>query len=199
MTIQRTFNYTEPTITAQAVDDSGQSLWLAFSQDVEGNCVLKKVSAFDPSQVFFSIDIAVSRINRIIVFGTSLYLAYNDTDLLGAKYTLSNPLLTHTDFDRPVGINENPVDVVATGSDLFYLLPGDSSGENAKVINLTTSGTFVETIDLLKSGNIVTNAKSIAVDTSDNLWIITYTSPTNLVRVYEVLSVWDFTITQMGT
>jgi len=199
MTIQRKFDYTEPTITAQTVDASDQALWLAFSQNGEGNCILKKVNAFDPSQVFYSINIAVTEIVSMIISGSYLYLAYNDTVLMGSRYSTSNPVTSSTDFDRIVGINESPVDVVVDGSDLFYLVPGDISGENAKVIYLSTAGVFQETIDLIQSGDIVTNAKSITVDTNSDLWIVTYTSPTNLVRVYEVASVWYFTVTPMGT
>ena len=199
MTIQRTFDYTEPTITAQVVDDSDQTLWIAFSQNGEGNCVLKKVSAFDPSQTFYSIDIAVTEITSMTISGSTLYLAYDDATLMGASYSISNPLTTSTDFDRIVGINESPIDIVTNGTDLFYLIPGNISGENAKIIILSTAGIFDQTIDLLKSGNIVLNANTMAIDTNDDLWIGTYTAPATLVRVYDTGGgVYDFTITQLG-
>jgi len=195
MVIKRKFDYTEPTITAQAVDDSNQYLWLAFSQDVNGNCVLKKVSAFQPDQVFFSLEIAVNEITAMQISGSYIYLAYDDDSLIGARYSTSSPLTSSIDFSIPSGITEAPVDLVIDNSTLFYLIPGNVSGTNSKVVEFTLTGTFVETIDLVKSGNIVTNASSIAVDTNSNLWLVTYTSPATLVRVYETGGFWDFTIT----
>jgi len=198
MTTKRKFNYTEPTITAQAVDDSGQALWLAFSQDGEGNCVLKKVSAFDPSQVYYSIDIAVTEITKIFISGTNLYLVYDDVTLMGASYSLTNPLTTSTDFSVISGINESPVDLVVDGSDLFYLIPGNTTGENAKLVYLSTAGVFQETIDLIKTGDVVINAISLTIDeTSGDLYIITNTSPSELVRVYQITGgsyEWDVTL-----
>jgi len=199
MTIKRNFDYTEPTITAQAVDDSSETMWIAYSQNSDGDCVIKKVSAFDPSQVFYSIDIAVTEITDMVISDTFLYLAYNDTTLIGARYSLINPLTTSTDFDRVVGISETPVAVVVDGSELFYLMPGNTSGNNSKVIKFSTSGFFDQTIDLLKSGNIVTDSSSFTVDSNSDLWVGTNTSPANLVRVYDTGGdIWDFTITQLG-
>lgn len=199
MTIKRNFDYTEPTITAQVVDDSTSTMWLAFSPNDEGNCNLKKVSAFDPSQVFYSIEVAVNEITAMVLDSTTLYLSYNDLILMGARYSLTNPLTTSTDFDRIVGINESPVDVVVNGSDLFYLIPGDISGENSKIIKLSTSGVFDQTIDLLSSGSIVLNATTFDIDSNGDLWLGTNTAPANLVRVYDTGgNIWEFTITQLG-
>lgn len=199
MTIQRRFDYTDPTITAQVVDDSNQYLWLAFSQNEEGNCIFKKVSAFDPSQVFFSIEVAVTEITAMTLSGGSLYLAYDDSTLLGARYDATNPLLTSLSFTKPGGLSESSIDLVIDGTAVFFLLPGNTSGNNTKVIKFSTSGTFDQTIDLLKSGNIVLNASSMAIDGNGDIWIGTFTSPANLVRVYDTGGdVWDFTITQLG-
>lgn len=199
MVIKRKFDYTEPTITAQTVDDSTQFLWLAFSQNADGNCILKKVSAFDPSQVFFSIEIAVTEITNMVLVSTLLYLSYNDSSLIGAKYNATNPLLAHAEFTKPIGISEEAIGLVVDGSDVFFLLPGNTSGNNSQVVKFNTSAVFDQTIDLLKSGNIVTDASSIAVDGSNNIWIGTLTAPANLVRVYDTGgNIWDFTITELS-
>lgn len=199
MTIQRTFDYTEPTITAQVVDDTNQFLWLAFSQNSEGNCIFKRVSAFDPFQVFFSIEVAVNKITSMKILGSNIYLAYDDSILLGARYSISNPLSSSLDFTKPGGLTEDSIDLVIDGSDVFFLLPGNTSGNNAKIVKFSTSGTFDQIIDLLSSGNIVLNANTMTIDTNSNIWIGTYTSPATLVRVYDTGGgVYIFTITLLG-
>lgn len=199
MTIQRTFDYTEPTITAQIVEDTNQFLWLAFSQNADGNCVFQKVSAFDPSQVFFSVEVAVDKITSMRISGTNIYFSYEDSVLIGARYSTSNPLLTSIDFTKPAGITEGAIDLGVDGSDVFFLLPGNTSGNNAKVVKFSTSGVFDQTIDLLSTGNIVLNAVTMAIDTSSNIWIGTNTAPASLVRVYDTGGgVYTFTITLLG-
>lgn len=199
MTIQRTFDYTEPSITAQVVDDTNQYLWLAFSQNGDGNCVFKRVSAFDPSQVFFSIEVAVNEITAMKISGSYIYLAYDDSTSIGAMYSIVNPLSSSLNFTKPVGLTESPVDLGIDGSDVFFLLPGNTSGNNAKVVKFSIYGIFDQTIDLLQGLDIVLNANTMAIDGSNNIWIGTYTTPASLVRVYDTGGgVYTFTITLLG-
>ncbi len=186
-------------ISAIAVDASNDALWVAYKKNASDNCILRRVSAFDPNQIYYTVEIEVDEIPRLIVSGSVIYCMYDSSTLIGAKYSTINPLSTSTDFDLPVSVVETPVDFTFDGTYLFYLIPGAVSGQNASVVKLSSSGSYVETIDLLKSGNIVLNASSITVDASGDLWIGTYTSPANLVRVFDIGGGnWDFTITQLG-
>ena len=80
------FIFSENKITAQAINQSSNHIWLAFSQDGDGNCAIQKVSAFDPDQLYYDIDIAVDEIVKMFISGSYLYLAYDDSSLIGARY-----------------------------------------------------------------------------------------------------------------
>lgn len=180
------YTFTENKITAQVVDQAYEQIWLAFLQDANGNCAFQKRSAFNPSQVYYDIDIAVDNINKMIIDGSYLYLAYDDSTLIGARYAVNNPLTDVTNFSIPSGITEIPIDLLVSGSDLWYLTPGITTGENAKLIKMSTTGVFDEIIDLSETGNIVTNAISFTEETSSgDLYIVTNNSPSELVRVYQ--------------
>lgn len=182
MTTIRKFNYSEQEVSHILVDTTnGEYIWVSFKQDASGNCALQKLSAHNPSQRYFDIDLEVDEIKKLYSSGSYLYVALNDTSLIARKYSKANPLTTSTDFSIPSGIIEAPVDILVDGSDVFILIPGDASGTNAKICKFTTSGTFVETIDLAT----VQNARSFTIDSNDDIWIVTYTSPVSLVRVYE--------------
>ena len=195
--IKRHFTYIEKQITAQVVDQSYNQLWLAFKQDTSGHCALQKMSAFDPSQLYYNIDISVDEITKMFINSSYLYLAYDDSSLIGARYSVSNPLNTSSDFSIPAGITESPVDILVSGSDLWYLTPGSGTGENAKLVKMSLTGVYDETIDLIETGNIITNAISLTEDTvSGDLYIVTNNSPSELVRVYQTTGgsyEWDVT------
>lgn len=189
------YTFSENQITAQVIDQTNNQLWLAFAQDVSGNCALQKVDVFDPNQIYYDIDVAVEEITKMVIEGSYLYLAYNDSSIIGARYSVTNPLTTSVDFSIPSGITEAPIDVKYYNNYIWYLIPGSFSGTNAKIVKLTTSGTFIETIDL----PTITNAKSFVVDSATgDFWLVTYTSPANLVRVYYNVSVWEYTTITLG-
>ncbi len=195
MTLIKNYNFSENAINSFIVDETnGEFLWISFSQDASGNCALQKVSGHNPLQKYFDIDVAVDEIKRMYISGSYIYLAYDDDTYIGARYSLANPLTTSTDFSLPAGITEAPIDVLVSGSNVFYLIPGNTSGTNAKIVVLTTSGTFSETIDL----STVTNAVAFSIDDSDNIWVITNESPAKLVRVYDDGG-YTYTVTTLGT
>jgi len=178
--IIKKYNYSEHQISFIQIDtNSSEYIWLGFKQDNDGNCALKKVSAHNPLQTYFDIDIAVDKIVKSKISGTSLYLAFDGSSLIGRKYSVSNPYDTSTDFDIPAGITEAPVDIIVD-SNVYFLIPGNSSGTNAKICIFSTSGTFSETIDLPG----VTNASAFTIDNGD-LWVCTNEDPAKLIRVYD--------------
>lgn len=185
-------------ITAIAVQEVGNFLWLAFAQNSAGNCIIEKEFAFKPDQTFFSLERSVDKIVSFSIDANNLYVAYNDSTLLGEIISLSNPLTSTTTIARPGGLTENPVDVEVDGTDLWYLIPGDASGTNSSIIRYNLSGVFQETVDLSKSGTIINNAKSFSIDSNSDIWIVTFTSPAQLVRVFEISGgIFEFAVTNI--
>lgn len=181
MTYIRKFQFSEHEISFILKDtNSSEYLWLGFSQDSSGNCALKKVSAHNPLRTYFDVDIAVDELVKAKISGSYIYIAIDDSSLIGRKYSIASPLATPTDFDLPTGITEAPVDIIVD-TYVYFLIPGSSSGTNAKICIFSTSGTFSETIDL--SG--ITNASSFTIDDNDDLWIATNDDPAQLIRVYD--------------
>lgn len=185
MTNIRRINYSnDKQITAIIADNTDNFLWIAFAQNSSGNCIIEKQSGFEPNQTFFSLTRAVDNIPEVDLDSNNLYVAYDDSSLIGEIIDKDNPLTTTTEISIPVGISESPVDVKVNGTDLYFLTPGEISGENAKIVKYNTSGTFQEIIDLSKSGTIINNATSFTIDSNGDLWIITYEAPSRLVRVF---------------
>jgi DNA-binding beta-propeller fold protein YncE len=121
------------------------------------------------------------------VDNTYLYVAYEDNTLLGEIFTLNNPLATTTEIFIPSGVTEYPVDIAIDDTYIYFLLPGILSGTNTQILKYDLAGNYIQTLDLSESSNIVTNAKSMTIDSvTGDIWIATYESPANLVRVYQV-------------
>ncbi len=198
MTTIKRFTYDEDKITAVAVDQINNFCWVAYAQDLDGNCVIKKLFGFDPDQVFFDIDKAVTNINAMALDSSNLYVAYEDGTLLGEILLQTNPLTVTTEITIPVGIVEAPVDVAVNGTDLFFLIPGVASGTNAKILKYNTSGVFQETIDLVKTGIEVTNASTMDIADTGDIWVGTNTDPSTVVRVFITSGgAFDFTVNEV--
>lgn len=194
--VNRRFTYTEKNITDVITDENGNFVWIAYAQDTEGNCNLKKTSAFSPDQIYFNIDKAVTNINAMTIDTANLYLAFDDSVLLGEILGTSNPLSNIIQINIPVGIVEAPVDIAVDGTDLFFLIPGNQTGTNAKILKYDTLGVLQDTIDLTKTGVTVVNATSFDVADTGDIWVMTNEDPANLVRVFQLSGGgFDFTVT----
>ena len=192
------YTFSKKQITAQVADNYNNYLWTAFAQNTSGICYLEKKAKFKPDQTYYSLQREVTGINALDVDSSKLYVAYNDATLLGEIISKSNPLSSYTQISRGT-IVESPVDIVIDGTDLWFLLPGILSGENAQLLKYNTSGVLQETIDLSKSGLSVVNAKSMTIDANDDIQIITYEKPVNLVRVFELSGgTYDFAVTEIS-
>lgn len=184
MTIFKNFLYSHTQIDALAVDtNQGQFLWIGFKPDAYGKCKLKKVSANNPKQTYFDIDIDITKIKTMIVSGSYILLGIEDTDNFIYRYSVYNPLGNPTIIAKPSGVNESPIEVIADGGFLWWLFPGIESGETSKIVKTNTYGTFQETIDLQQSGDEVKNAASFTYKDGD-FWVATRTDPVELWRVY---------------
>lgn len=196
MTSIRRFEYSnDKQITAQKVDELSDFLWVAFAQNNDGNCIIEKESKFFPVQTYVSLERSVSNVNQMDLDSSFVYVAYEDDILLGEVISKNNPLTVTTEILKEAFV-ESPVDVLASGTDLWLLLPGNASGINAKLLRYTTSGVFQQEVDLNKSGGfVVNNAKSMTIDGNGDIWIATYTTPATIVRVFQISGgLYDFDI-----
>lgn len=189
MTIIKNYNFTESTITAIVLDtNTTNHLWVAFGSN------LKKVSANKPTQVYYNLDLTVTSIDKLYVSGTYVYLAIDDATLIGRRYAVLNPLTSYTDYALPVGISEAPVDVLVYGSYVYFLIPGEISGSNAKIIKFGLTGTYSSTIDL----TTVNYAKSFCLDTNNEIRVVCNTSPAQIIRVYNLSTTPQFSSTTIS-
>lgn len=176
MIIRRHLYNGEGKITAIVRD--GNYLWLVYKNAT--SCQLKKVSIFDPSLVYYDIEITVDEITRMKVSGNYIYLAVDDDTYIGMRLKTSDPWGDWNNINIPTGINEKSVDVAITGNNWFLLTPGELSGENAKVIKIDET-TYDETIDL----TTVFNASSMTIDDFDNLWVVTNELEAKVIKIEE--------------
>jgi hypothetical protein len=183
MTQIKNYNFDENQLLNIIVDATGgQYIWIIQANN------LKKVSVHNLLQVYFDLDVDKNLVKGFL-YSSYLYFAMNDSSLLGRKYSATNPLGSTVDFIKPVGITEAPVDVVVGSLGVFFLIPGNLSGTNAKVVKMNTSGVYDQIIDL----PTVNNAKSITVDNNNDLWIVTNQAPLKYIRVY-LSGTWQYSI-----
>lgn len=176
----KNYNFTESQIESIIADSySGFYLWIGFKKDGD-TCTLKKVSASNPLQVYFDIDVEIDAWKKFAIYSTYLYSAIDDATYIGKKYALLNPLTITTNFNKPIGASEAPIDIQVTSNFVFFLLPGNLSGENAKIYKFELDGTYVETIDL----STIQNASSFVIIDDTNLWAVTNTAPVELIRIW---------------
>ena len=185
------YTYDESQISAFVVEEGNKDyLWIGFALN-NGVCKFKKVSANKPDLIYFDIDLSVTAIVKIFGYASYMYMAVEDSTIMGRRFGKTNPIASPVDFDTPVGINESPVDLIKNGSYICFLTPGDTSGENAKIVRFTTAGVYYDTIEL----TTVTNAKAITVDDNGEFWVITYSAPSQYIRVYQMSGgTWTYTI-----
>lgn len=194
MTNTRRIDYSNnKEISAIAIDASHNMLWIAYKINSSGYSILKRVSAFDPTQTYYSINIEVDEIKKLIINGSDIYCLYNDSSYIGSRYSLTNPLTIYTNFNLPGSVVEVPVDFTVDGNYVYYLIPGEMSGQHASIVKLDTTGSYIETIDL----STVTDAKAICFDENSEIRVVTYTDPVKLIRVWDDGG-WNYSITSIG-
>ena len=147
MSIER-FNFdTNKQITAMLADSLSNHLWTAFAKDSNNICYLKKQGYQNPSQTYYSLPRYVDEITGLALDSTNIYVAYDDSTLLGEILSKTNPLSISTEISKGA-ITEAPVDVITSDGNVFYLIPGNTSGTNAKLVKYNSSGVLQNTIDL---------------------------------------------------
>lgn len=189
----RDYKFSLKEVSAICADEAnGEFLWIAFKKNSSGVCVLRKVSAHDLTQTYFTLNVSVDAINALQIFNGIIFLAVDHSTISLFAYSISNPLTNSYTVNRPAGITENAIKIGVGAANVYYLTPGLLSATTAKLISFSASPipTFVETVTLQQSAINVTNAKAITVDGSENVWVGTNTSPVNLIRAWKVTGVW---------
>lgn len=182
----------EGSITATLIDD--YYLWIAF-QGSDNECVLKKVSAFDPELTYFNLTITASKITKMYKDATYLYLAFDDSVYIGARFSKNNPLITYSYLTKPTVITERAVDVIASATKLYFLTPGES-GAYVNVIEYNSSAVYVETHALSDSTGDITEAKKFDIDESGFVWIVSEPSDIEIVKLNSTTGLFNkYTIT----
>lgn len=182
MTQIKNYNFDTTQVTAIVSDTTTTNhLWIAYAKNSDNVCILQKVSAHDLTQVYYEIEFSVDEITAMHIFGSYLYLAVDDFVYIGYQINLNSPLTIQTAISIPGGINEGPIEIANDGVYIYYLFPGNISGEVSTILKYTTSLSLNTTITL----TAITNVKSFTIDTNDNIWCITYESPSTLIRVYD--------------
>jgi len=189
----KSFQFGKKQVTAIHLQEDGEHryLWIAFNNNGDGTCDLRKVDAGDFTQIYADITgIDCNRINDMTEHAGYLYLAVDDEIRLGYYYSLSAPLITNGSRGKTLYTNESPIRVVYDGTYSYFLTPGLASGEPAKIIKTEQYNMSIDTvIDLQISGDIITNAIGITVNgalaSGGSLWVVTGDNPAKLARVFE--------------
>lgn len=190
MTNFKAYRYDQSLITATATD--GNYIWIAFT-NVDGNCLLKKVSGHDLSQVYFSVPLAVEAITNLFVLGEFVYACVTDDDyVLYSLYTSAPFSLQYAYTKAEFGITEEFINGCVNTTDLYLLTPGNDSGTNAQIVNIDSDATFVELIDLNDEETVI-NANSLTIDGDGDIWVTTEGDPTIIYRVYYESAQWKIT------
>lgn len=201
MSIRRFVYSDNKRVSKVKADTYNNYFWVAFEQNSDGSVILEKQSAFDPTQIFFSLEREAESILGMALNATQLFVSYagHTDDLLGERISVINPLTSTDEIVKPVGVTEDAVDVQMFDDEFYFLTPGVLSGSNAKLIHYEDGGDFIEVIDLTKTGLTITDAKSMAIDNNGDIWIVTYTSPATIVRVFQLSGgAWDFEETEIS-
>jgi hypothetical protein len=181
--IIQNYNFTEGQILDAVAD--GNYLWVSFGTN------LKKVSAFNPTQVYYDLDLSVTAINKLVVNVGYVYLAIDNSTIIGRRYSTTNPLTTYTDFTKHIDVSEAPIDALIYNSNIYFLTPGNISGQNAIISQYTLTGTLVQLIDL----STVVNASSFVLDSNNEIRVLTNTNPASVVRVFDLLTTPQYSTT----
>jgi hypothetical protein len=190
----RDYTYSTTKVTAICTDTTnGNFLWVAFSQNSSGNCLLLKVSATDLNQVYYTVQVPVTCINSMVITNGYLFVAVTHSTYFAFAYSLSAPLTTFLTQFKPTGVTESPVAVATDSSgDAYFLTPGNAAGQYATVVVMNNTFTVLEVLVMNQEGVYVNNAVSLTVDSNTNVWVVTKNSPSYLVRIWLATGGWMY-------
>lgn len=173
---------TEDSGQITAILREGNYLWIGYI--LSGVAKLRKVSALDPTSIYFDITISNStKINKIIDIGTYISLAVDSDSYIGVTIHKFTPLTTYWYHNKPGTVTENAISVAYSPTYLYFLTPGVFPIKSKLLKINYGSSTVSSSIDIEKDGDIIYDARDIDIDSNDNLWVVTYTNPIKLVKI----------------
>lgn len=181
MSIVKRFTFTDKgKITALHIDQNAMRLYVAVQNNT--GCQLLIKSATNPKDTLYSIDISCSAINDIRGDSTHVYMSLVDDTHIGCKIQKASP--TTPDYiSIPSGVNEYPIRV-AVGTYVQFLIPGNESSEYTRVIRYNkTDLTLDSNYELIGGTDDIKYATGMDVDSTDNVWVCTYTNPAKLIKI----------------
>ena len=182
--IKNRFTFPEKEITA--IHREGDYLWIAFL-GTGGISYLYKVSKYNPNVRYFDLNIQANKITKITDDGSYIYLSLDDDQYIGIRLSKTSPLTTYFYYTKPIFIIEEGISLVVKDY-TFILIPGSISGTDAKILRFNNNNnSLLATITLTG----INNARAITIDNNKNLWVVTYTDPTTLVKIEN--STWTVT------
>ena len=181
----RKYTFSENKITALAND--GNYIWMAFNgQDTI--CTIYKNSIFNTALRYWEVHVDADTITKFYISGNYVYGSLDHISNLGVQIHKDAPSIVNY-FIRPVGLVEEAVDIVCDTTNAYFLIPGNASGLNAKIIKFDKNTlAYIETIDL----TTVTNAYNIDIDKNRLIWVVSKESPILLTKVYLVGETYEF-------
>lgn len=174
------YTFSEKKVTS--IVNDGNYMWIAFF-GVDGVSHLYKASAYNLNWRYFKLNVSADSISKLVIDSGYLYLALDSSLYIGEQILAGNPLANYTYIDKPAGIVERAIDVVTSTNYIYFLIPGEITGTNAKVIKYSKALEYMLTVDLAQTGEIITNAKKISVDVDENIWVISEISPVILTKI----------------
>jgi hypothetical protein len=178
--VKNKYTFLEKRVTS--IVNNGNYTWIAFL-GTDGVSHLYKVSSYDLNWRYFKLNVSADSISKIILDDAWLYLALDSDLYIGETILLGNPLANYNYITKPVGIVEKAIDVAVSANYIYFLIPGEITGTNAKVIQYSKDLEYIVTVDLIQSGDIITDAKKISVDSNENIWVISGINPVVLTKI----------------
>jgi hypothetical protein len=176
-----TYNLTA--ITAMTLDSINQRVWIAYTLNTAGVCLLRCYDANQPLSNFYAIELSVDKV-QLITDDTYLYAIYESDTLLAERFNKTNPLSTRTTISRPVGLVDMPVACLVDSTPDFYVLTPGILDDSTRIYKYDSNLSLLTEIDLNNSGDFVNNATSMVFSGTD-IWLTTNETPAKLVRVYD--------------
>jgi hypothetical protein len=168
----------------------GKYLWIGYSLGGAGK--IRKVSASDPTMIFF--DLTVPNSTNVLKLAKTTYpypdyahivMLIDSPTYIGASCLVGNPINSFQFFSPPLGVTERPVDILTSKENYSYtyiLFPGHDTNIAKIAYYISTLGSPTDTVDLSKDGTDIHEASGMVIDNNRIIWVVTYTNPAQLVQ-----------------
>ena len=182
------FTYSgEGVVTAIYADQANYRVWLGIQNGT--SCKLLVQDVFNPNETIFEVAVIADRINDIAGNNNNIFLALDDDTNFGMWLSIISPASSNGYITYPGAITEAPVRV-AIGTYVVFLTPGED-GSNAYLARYTSGSVFQNTLELYESGENITYARGLAIDSNDQIWVACSTTPMQLLKINSLATLFE--------